>query len=133
MPDEPIDLSAVDLWLDPSTGDLGLSEGEAVAVQGLDAIAQLCRLALNLWRAEWFWSPSEGMPMVETVLARGTPPEDIKSVFRRALLAVPGVTGLTSLTITRDSIARTLDVAFVADTDAGTLNSSDYQPFIVTP
>ena len=71
--------------------------------------------------------------MVETVLARGTPPEDIKSVFRRALLAVPGVTGLTSLTITRDSIARTLDVAFVADTDAGTLNSSDYQPFIVTP
>jgi len=132
MESNPIDPTAVDFELDPSTGDLKLTRGEATAVRGLDAIAQLCRLCLGLWRRKWFWSPAEGLPMLDKVMARGVPLEDIKAIFNRALLAVPGVKSVVSLTVERQNEPRKLKVDFVVNTNAGVLNSADYLPFIVT-
>lgn len=128
----PIAPNAVDFLLDPSTGDLALVNGEATYAAGLTAIAQGCRVRLGLWRREWFWNPAEGLPAVEAILNRGVPLADLESVFKRALLAVPGVVGVTSLSVTLDNINRTLSVQFVADTNNGLLRSSDFGPFIVT-
>lgn len=128
----PLDPTAVDLALDPTSGDLALTDGEATAAHGLDAIAQLARISLDLWRGEWFWNAAEGLPMVGRVMARGTPLEEIKSVFRRALLTVPGVQAVNSLEVVRANTTRSLQVIFTAKTSAGVLVSTDYQPFIVT-
>lgn len=127
----PLDPLAVDWALSPVDGDLMLVEGEAIAAHGLDAIVQLCRLYLSLWRGEWFWSTAEGIPMLETVLARGTPLEDIKAVFNQVILRVPGVRQVVSLTVDRNNAARMVNVAFVAKTDAGELRSDDYAPFLI--
>lgn len=132
MPDTaPLDALAVDFRLNPETNDLELTNGEATAVSGLDAIAQLCRIALGLWRGEWFWNPAEGLPMLDKVMGRGVPLDDIKAVFNRALLAVPGVQSVTALQVVRDNATRNLQVIFTAKTRAGVLASTDYQPFIV--
>lgn len=69
--------------------------------------------------------------MIDGVLSRGVPLEDIKAVFNRALLSVPGIVSVTSLELQRDNINRRLTVVFVADTNNGVLRSSDFGAFIV--
>lgn len=130
-PSSPIAPDAVDFLLDTATGDLALVSGEVVPATGLTAIAQACRVRLSLWKREWFWNPAEGLPMIDGVLSRGVPLDDIKAVFNRALLLVPGVTRVTSLRVTRNNAPRTLLVEFEADTNNGVLRSSDFGAFLV--
>lgn len=105
-----------DLLLD-ADGDLDITAGALSLVTGADAIAQQIRIALRLFKGEWFLSPSEGMPYYETILQKGTRPAALQSLFRRALLQVPGVVEVLSLDLDLDTATRQLSLTFEVSVD----------------
>jgi len=124
--------TAVDILMDETSGDMALVQGEATFSEGLQAIAQGARIRFNLWRGEWLWNAAEGLPMLSEVMARGIPLDDIRGVFSRGLLLVPGVRSVTRLEVSRLSATRELVVDFVAKTNAGLLAASDFAPFVLS-
>lgn len=86
-------------------GDLDLTAGAVTLVTGSDAIAQQLRIALRLFKGEWFLSPTEGIPYFEQVFQKGVRPAALEALFRRALLKVPGV--LEVITLDLDLVPET--------------------------
>lgn len=128
---EPLSPDALDWLLDPNTGDLSVpSSGIVPLVSGGEAIAQLIRIAFNVWRGEWFADSRVGMPYFEEILITGVTLTSLEGVFRRALLKVPGVLSVVSISLSRPQPRRLL-VTWEAKTTSGLLRSSDFQPFIV--
>ena len=130
---EPIAPNVVDYGLDPLTMDIAVSAGVPASVEGADAIAQGIRVRFSVWRGEWFYEPSEGLPVFQYLLTRGVPTEALTMVFDRALAKCPGVAARKSLGIIRDNAARTLAVDFVVQTTSGAiLRAADFRPFVVS-
>lgn len=124
---------AVDYLLDETTHDIVARGGIQTPAEGHAAIAQGVRVRFNVWREEWFYEPSEGLPVFQKILERGVPLADITGVFDRALLRCPGIASRVSMQVTPQTNTRELNVVFVARTTAGAvLRSSDFVPFVVS-
>jgi hypothetical protein len=113
-------VDAQDLKLDPDTGDLVIADGDLVLVSGIDAVAQLIRGYLLLFRGEWFLDESAGIPYFEDILVKNPNLSAIREIFRQTLLEVPGVLSVESLSLEL-SAERTLSVDWKVDTDLGEL------------
>lgn len=84
------------LALDPLTWDLTLDAGGNIAtVSGEAATAQDVASALRLYRGEYWYDLSLGIPYFQGILGRFPPLSLIKSYFVRAAMSVPGVTAAT--------------------------------------
>jgi hypothetical protein len=104
----------MDLKLTPS-GDLDITEGDLFLVDGLEAIKQRCHIRLRTFRGEWFLDQRVGMPWRQEVLGvKPFSPVRVAHRMRQALLGVPGVTDVVSVTPSLDPTTRTLTVTFQA-------------------
>jgi hypothetical protein len=56
-----------DLLLD-SSNDLVIENGDFVFARGIDAVAQSCRIALQMFEGEWFLDQSVGIPYWQQIL-----------------------------------------------------------------
>lgn len=116
----------IDIALGPD-GDLDLSSGGLAFTRGLPAIAQGCRIALQMFAGEWFLDPTAGMPWLpnqhvrEDAALLGGKFDVGKTIAaaRRALLAVPGVASVPSLSAEFDGPTRTVSIAFAARSSFG--------------
>jgi hypothetical protein len=117
---------ARDLKTDPATGELALVDGDLAMVFGIDSIRQDVAERLAYVRGDWFLDPEdpEAVPLFESVLGSRPNQETIAGVYRKVILATPGVTGIQTLTIEIDRRARTAAITFRADTDYGALEAS---------
>lgn len=125
-----LETDPIDLLLD-ADGDVTIANGDVVFSSGIPAVVQSVRLALNLFRGEWFLNLDEGVPYIandvvtESEAILGGKYNEIRTrrVFRDAILAAPGVVELTSLAVSFDSATRSLSVQFQVRTEFGVSDS----------
>lgn len=116
----------MDLQLDDS-GDLAITDGNLVLLEDNAAIRQHIRIALNMYRGEWFLNTSEGVPWIQTIFRKGTSLAVVTAVLRNAILAVPGVTEIKTFDVAFDATARRVSLSFDAVTpDGQTIVFRDY-------
>lgn len=105
----------VDILLDPVTGDMLLdAQGSPQFSRGLPAVAQGIRIALGVFRGEWFLNLIAGTPWYQSILGKRFNQNQILGIFRAMILAVPGVDHLASLTAAFDGPTRTATISFEA-------------------
>ncbi len=108
-----------DLKLDIA-GDLALtSTGDLATVDGLDAVTQRLRFALQHFKGEWTLDEAFGVPWFQDVLKKNPNPVVIDAVLKQVILATPGVLALESLDLDWDRARRRLTVRFSALTTSG--------------
>ncbi len=119
---------------DPSTGFLSLAGGSLTRTSTLKDYVQIhIAECLGLFAGEWFLDTREGIPYFRIVSER---PDMrlLRSLFRRAVLAVPGVADVTRIALSFDGPTRVLSVTVDATlTDGEVITARPYLvPWIVT-
>jgi hypothetical protein len=112
----------IDFKNDPTTWDLATYNGDLVLVDNADAIQQHLIQRLKLFRGEWFLDLDAGVPYFQDILVKNPNPVLVDGVLKDAILETPGVLELSSFSMTYDSTARTLVVAFQVETINGPVN-----------
>jgi hypothetical protein len=83
-----------------ATGDMTFGQGTSnYLVNSSAAVAQIIGTTLKLWLGEWFLNLSAGIPWSTQIAGRNTLPL-ATMILRSAILNVPGVTSIGSLTYT---------------------------------
>lgn len=118
---QPLSTNAVDFLL-TTDNEWDVSGGDLALVRGVDAVAQLCRIAVQTYAEEWFLDLDRGISYWDKIL--GVNPALAKTTalaeFRDTLLAVPGVLSIITLTVVfSDASSRTLTVTWQVKTAAG--------------
>lgn len=131
-----LETDPIDFLLDEDE-DITIENGDVVFSSGIDAVVQSVKLALGLYRGEWFLNRDEGTPWIandivpESVAILGGKFNDFRTrtAIRDVILNVPGVVELRSLTAAFDSATRVLSIAFSVRTEFG---DSDLETVEVT-
>lgn len=114
---------------DPATGDLAIVNGSIQLTSTLaEYVVAAIQERLSMFAGEWYLDTREGVPYFRIVSER---PDVrlLRSLFRRAVLAVPGVDDVTLLEVEFQSRTRDLLVTIdVTLTDGEVLTDV---PFIV--
>ena len=116
----------IELLLD-DTGDLAFSEGNLGTATSDIGLAQRLRIALRIFKGEWWVDKTVGIPYFENkaagvkagevVFDKPLNPELLDAVFKSAILGVFGVAELLEFEITNNRAARTLTVDFTVRAD----------------
>ena len=80
----------------------------------MPSIVQAVTIALEFFQGEWFLDTSQGLPFFQSILVKSPDVNLITGFFRAEILAVPGIASLTSLALTYDRQARSLQVVWQA-------------------
>lgn len=107
--------------LSPNYGDQLIVDDDGVMEEGL---AQAIRIKLLFVFGEWFLDASLGVPYFEIIWVKHPNMDHIRTVFRSAILSVPGIKDVTSLGLSLDARTRELTVNWVASADIGELEGS---------
>lgn len=99
-------------------GDLEVFEGTPVQLSGAASIRQAVKSELRLFASEWFLDEEIGIPYKEQILVKNPNMQAVRELFRRAILGVPGIRSVKSLSV-RFTGDRTLRVEFTADSEYG--------------
>jgi len=114
----------IDLLLD-SSGDL-VVDTDAHFASGIAAIAQGIRIALQMFKGEWFLDLDEGVPYLErsgvaadqALIGQKFNEARALSEFRKAILRAPGVNSIVTLKVALDA-ARLMRVTWAVRTTFG--------------
>lgn len=89
--------------------------------RGAGAIAQSCRIALQMFAGEWFLDLDAGIPYWDSILAQkpGVAVQAARIAFRSELAAVDGVVDITELDVTFDGPTRTMTITWQVLTQFG--------------
>lgn len=98
-------------------------------VRGMEAIVQAIRIRLQMFQGEWFLNLDIGIPYLEdpdggvseeeAILGQKFDPVKVRAAFRREILSVPGVEGVTKLETRFDGDSRTMFVTIIVSTIFG--------------
>ncbi len=113
----------LDLLLDDN--GVVLRNGDWAFAIDREGIQQRISQVLKTIAGEWFLDFDYGLPYFEQVLIKNPNLPAVQDTFRRALLAVKGVSSVERLTLDLDTTSRTLTVSWVVLTDLGLLVGSD--------
>lgn len=88
---------------------------------GVQAVAQSCRIAIQIFAGEWFLDLDVGIPYWQKILAQkpATAIAAARIAFRSELLAVDGVLSVTKLEVSFDRATRALIVSWQVMTGLG--------------
>lgn len=115
----------------PLAGDLHLMNGQIHFWDAQNARRQKIMIVLQFFKGEWWLNRDEGIPYWESVFGKKRT-NVILSVFRQALLLLPGMVQIQLLTIDLDTPTRTLTVNFALRYDDGAvITSADFGPVII--
>ena len=106
-------------------GDLTITNGDLVILEGLDAIRQHVDVRLKFLLGENFLDTREGIPYFERVLGKITSLTAVSEIFRSAILNTPGVINLNNFRFDFDGVTRKLFIDFTAQTTEGSLDFSE--------
>jgi len=99
-------------------GDLAIENGDFVLLEGIAAIAQEIRIAVQLWRGEYAFDSTLGMDW-QTLLDKGVTDAQISSALRQTIAPIVGVASVDKIEIVRqDNRRATIAIAVTADTGA---------------
>lgn len=109
------------LLVDPSTGDLDVSQGLRFTTSLAQYTAQRLFDNLSFFLNEWFLNLNEGIPYFEQIIGQKPDLALIDTLYRRAILATPGVGSISNLKLDFDRATRALAIRFEAQLTDGTL------------
>jgi hypothetical protein len=124
----PLETDPIDLLLGPDN-DLVVTT-DLQFTTGLTAIAQACRIALQMFQEEWFLDLDAGMPYWQAILGQ-KPDVSIPAAgiaARSELMSVPGVIDVPLLDVTYDGPTRKMTIKWQVSTAFG-----DTQPDVIAP
>lgn len=108
-----------DIYLDPITHDLSVTNLDLHIVEGADRVRQNLVVKLRLWTNEWFLDMEAGTPYLERVLGKQITLNAANAALRKAILEVADVKSITSLRMNFSRSDRKLTVSFECDTEYG--------------
>lgn len=112
--------------------DLHLEGGDLVETDGIAAAAQEIKHRLLFFKGESFLDLREGIPYFQEILKKGVDLGRIRAIMRQAVLTVPGIVDVPSLTISLDRVRRRATISFEARFEDGSaLSSEDFGPLII--
>lgn len=100
------------------TGDIVLDEQGLHFVSGIPAVVQAARIRMGMFATEWFLNLDIGIPYYESIMFENYDEQTARAEFAAAILDVPGVVEIISLTLDLAS-DRTLTVTWSARTFFG--------------
>jgi hypothetical protein len=112
-----------------ANGDIALRDGKSYLITGEAAISQSAKTRLRLFLGEWFLNLSEGVPYYREVFVKNPSIPVITAIFRRALLACPGVSSVIALSVTVDPRTRKATVNGTVKIDTGA--TITLEPFVI--
>lgn len=99
----------VDLLLD-SDGDIVVRDGDLVWARGVDAVAQIIRIRLLMFKGEWFANLDAGVPYYQDLLGQKYDEAKVQDAMRAAITGAPGVAEVLSLRVTFNGATRSVRV-----------------------
>ena len=107
-----LETDPVDFALD-ADGDLDIVVATGLRfVSGLEGVEQLCRIAVQTFKGEWFADLDLGVDWFGLILGKPFNENTIRSELRRVLLTVPNVTDVLAVVPTFNRATRTLDISW---------------------
>jgi hypothetical protein len=115
----PLSTNPRDLLLGPNN-DLVVTT-DLQFTYGIAAVAQSCRIALQMFAGEWFLNLDAGIPYWQAILGfkPATAIAAAQIAFRQQLLAVDGVLDVLVLNIPYTGTTRTMNVQWQVSTGLG--------------
>lgn len=110
---------ALDLKLDPLTGDLDITNGKPSFVRGLDGVVQAVSIRLKVFRGEWFRDLLFGIPYYQEILGKKFNQQLAIAAFRTIILDTPNVIEILSLSAEFDRTTRIVTIKWSARTEFG--------------
>jgi hypothetical protein len=107
----------MDLLLDAESEDLDLSDDQVTLVDGADAIRQHLQVRFRLFKGECFLNTNVGMPYFQRILVKNPNLLAIRGIFRRAIIATPGIEQILTFAFEFDAATRVATLTFSAKTD----------------
>jgi hypothetical protein len=113
-----------DIVIDPLVG--------LTFVSGIPGVQQLIRIACLMFLGEWFLNQAVGIGWFDYILGENFDPRQANDALSAAILAVPGVDSIVSLTITPNTTTRNVVIAYTVacsfgDTASDSLDLSQVQ------
>lgn len=102
--------------------DITIQNGDLSFVSGIDAIAQACKLMVQLFAGEWFLDQTLGIPYFEDIFIKNPNVPAIREIFKQKLLTVVGILDVLQINLSFESVRRTLTIRFRCSTDLGEIN-----------
>lgn len=107
-------------------GDVYIGADGGEWISGIDGVAQLVRIAIQLFKEEWFLNLDAGMPWMQEILGQKYDEALLRQRLLEQILKTPGVVEVLLLEVSFDASTRTLSVRHelrteFGDTEADTL------------
>jgi len=106
-------------------GDLDIAAGDLVLVSDAAAILQAAKIRMQFFKGEWFLDESAGLPYFQDIFVKNPDMNVLQFLFRKEILATPGITAVNELSLSVDGAARTLSVSYRASSDVGELSATE--------
>jgi len=119
----------LDRRLDAS-GDIYVGPNGSEGISGIDGVAQLIVIALRLFKEEWFLNLDKGMPWYQEILGEKFNEQLVRKRVAEVVLAVPAVTGISSLSLIFTSAIRRLEINLTVRTLFGD-TPPDFIQFVI--
>lgn len=109
----------LDILLDDD-GDIIVDPVRGITfVSGLAGVAQLVRIAIRLFRGEWFLDLDAGVPYFQTILGKKYDAATLRAELVKAVVDVPGVAEILNITLEFDGATREASVSLALRTEFG--------------
>lgn len=118
----------LDIKLDKTTHDLDLSQSDLSLIDEIDYIEQKSKIELLFFFAEWFLDITKGIKYWEVVFVKNPNLSLIDSLFKAAILEIPGVDTLTAYDSTFNSLLKKFTLEYTVSTDLGELRVTQEVP-----
>jgi len=100
-------------------GDLLLTNGDLVLVNGEAEVRQVIKETLGVMFGEWFMDNTIGIDYFGQILVKNPNMGKINAIILSAVLSVPGVLQILSYSFVPDYVARRISITFTAQTTSG--------------
>ena len=109
----------LDFALNAKTHDLIIADGDLIAIDNAERVAQQIKIQLLTWLGEWFLDITHGVPYLDYILVKNPNIELARSIFKEQIMKVDDVNDVTSLEVYYNATERTMIVEYEASTSYG--------------
>ena len=113
----------LDFYLDPTTGDLDMSNSLRLTELGGESIAQKVKIRLQFFFAEWRLNPNQGTKWFEIIFQKGSSDYNVNQEIQRRVLDTEGVRFIENFSFVRNAALRSFSCTFDIVTDYDTVET----------
>ena len=102
-------------------------QGKADYIEDYDAIVQIIKTRLFLFKGEWWEDTNEGLPMWQSILGigKGNSKSVVDDLIQQRIIKTPYVTGIETMTSAYDASTRSYSFTAVINTQFGPVGISN--------